>query len=193
MNLDSFKIDRNSLLLIVGIQEKIINTLSNPRRTEKRIIQLIESSKMFHIPIVLIELQPQLYGFTVKPVKNELPEYKPMETASFSLLKDEAVCDKLEPFSGRKIILSGVETHIGILQSCLDLLETGGTVHVPYDAVDSRNADDWKMGLKFMEKAGAVVTGSETIAYQLLKKCGTPEHKHLSKTFRESAQTERSG
>jgi nicotinamidase-related amidase len=185
MNIDELKIDRNSLLLIVDVQDKLLPVISSPERLERKILLLIELSKLFQLPILLTEQYPQGLGLTSKHIRNALPEYKPLEKTSFSILGDGTIREKLKEYDGRKIILTGIETHICILQSGLDLIEAKYPVVIPYDAVDSRNPEDGRVALHLLEKAGAVITGCETIAYQVQKLSATAEFKHLSRIIKE--------
>jgi len=184
MNADTLQIDKSCLLLIVDIQEKLFNVMSDPERIEKRIHLMIELSKCFEIPVLLTEQYPQGLGPTIQSIRNGLPRYQPFEKTSFSIWGDAGIREKLKFHASRKIVLTGIESHICVLQSCLDLLGAGYAVWIPYDAVDSRNREDCRIGLNLMERAGAVISGCETIAFQLLKKSGTPEFKHISKIIK---------
>lgn len=185
MNIDALKIDRNSILLIVDMQDKLIPVISNPKKLERKILLLIELSKLFRLPIMVTEQYPQGLGLTIKHIRNELPEYKPYEKTSFSILGDGRIREKLKEYNRRKIILTGIETHICVLQSGLDMIEAGYPVIIPYDAVDSRNPEDGRIALNLLEKAGAIITGCESIAYQMQKQSGTPEFKHMSRIIKE--------
>jgi nicotinamidase-related amidase len=70
----------------------------------------------------------------------------------------------------RNIIITGVESHICVFQTCVSILERGFKVHVPQDAVDSMTDESWRVGLDLMKQAGAVITSTETVIYQILKK-----------------------
>ncbi len=184
MNTERFKIDDRCLLLIVDVQEKLIHVMSDPEGIEKRFHLLIELSKAFEIPVLLTEQYPLGLGPTIQSIRNGLPQYQPYEKTSFSIWGDAEIREKLKSHKSRKIILTGIESHICVLQSCLDLLGAGFTVWVPYDAVDSRSREDRRIGLNLMEKAGATISGCETITFQLLKTSGTPEFKHISKIIK---------
>ena len=86
---------------------------------------------------------------------------------------------------GRKtVILTGIEAHICILQTALDLLQAGFSVHVPVDAVCSRSKEHWKVAIEQLQMAGAVITCAETVAFELLQEAGAQDFKALSKLFR---------
>ena len=77
-----------------------------------------------------------------------------------------------------------METHICVFQTCVSLLGQGYEVHVPQDAVTSRTDENWQVGLKLMDKAGALITSTETLIYQIMKKAGTPEFKEMLKVIK---------
>ena len=82
------------------------------------------------------------------------------------------------------MILTGMETHVCVLQTCLSLLKEGYFVHLVSDAVCSRKKDDYKTGCELMRDAGAVITCTETVLFQLMEKAGTPEFKAISKRIK---------
>ncbi len=84
----------------------------------------------------------------------------------------------------RNVIITGVESHICVFQTCVSILERGYRVHVPQDAVDSRTNENWRVGLDLMKQAGAVITSTETVIYQILKKAGTKEFKQMLKVMK---------
>ena len=84
----------------------------------------------------------------------------------------------------RNVIITGVESHICVFQTCVSILERGYRVHVPQDAVDSRTDENWRVGLDLMKQAGAVITSTETVIYQILKKTGTKEFEKMLKVMR---------
>jgi nicotinamidase-related amidase len=84
----------------------------------------------------------------------------------------------------KKVILCGMETHVCVLQTCLGLLEDAYTVHVVKDAVCSRTEENYRIGIGFMRDAGAVITGTETVLFQLLERAGTEEFRAISKRIK---------
>jgi nicotinamidase-related amidase len=180
MNPNLFKIDKNTLLLIVDVQERLMRVMPDPQGLEKRIGLLVELARTYGMPVVLTEQYPQGLGPTAEGVRKALDAVHPLGKMTFSICGEDTVVRRLKSHPTEKIILSGIEAHICVLQSCLDLLEAGYQVFVPYDAVDSRKPGDKRVGLGLMEKAGAVITGCEILAFQLLGKAGTPDFKRIS-------------
>jgi nicotinamidase-related amidase len=84
----------------------------------------------------------------------------------------------------QQVVLAGMETHVCVLQTCLDLLKEGFDVHVVSDAVCSRTKQNYRAGLEFMRDAGAVISCTETVLFQLLEKAGTEPFKIISKRIK---------
>ncbi len=182
---DRFYINpEETLLVITDIQEKLVSAMKKDVAEEviKNNILLIETAKIFNIPLILTEQYPKGLGKTVEEIKNSLPEYKPIEKVTFSSLLEPEFEKELTKYSNiKKIILTGIETHICVWQTFLDLVKKGYTVFVPKDAVCSRKKLDWKAGLELINSAGGIVTTTEILVFQLLKRAGTQEFKALLK------------
>jgi nicotinamidase-related amidase len=89
--------------------------------------------------------------------------------------------ERISALDRKKVILCGMETHVCVLQTALGLLRDGKDVHLVQDAVCSRSKSNWRTGVEFMRDAGAVVTSTETVLFQLLGAAGTDEFKAVSK------------
>ena len=109
---------------------------------------------------------------------------KTVEKITFNACKEPEFIEKISSSGRNKIILTGMEAHICVLQTCLGLLEAGYSVNVANDAVCSRKTDNYMTGIEFMRDAGAVITSTETILFQLLEKAGTEEFRNISKRIK---------
>ena len=103
-----------------------------------------------------------------------------MVKTSFSALGEPKFREELKKCRPKSVILTGIETHVCVLQTALELLNEGFEVQVLADGVGSRERLNWAIGLEQMEKAGAVISSTEILAFALLKKAGTPEFKAVS-------------
>jgi len=182
---DKFALNRDdSVFLIVDIQDRLAAAMPGRRQVIDNNLHLIELSKLLDIPVVVTEQYPKGLGPTVDEIKEALPSYSPIEKLDFNCCKAESFSEKLRQAGRKKIVLTGMETHICVLQTCLGLLHDGYDVHVVADAVCSRAEDNWKVGLDFMRGAGAVITCTETVLFQLLGAAGTEEFKAISKRIK---------
>ncbi|MBF0457565.1 MAG: hydrolase [Nitrospirae bacterium] len=170
----------DSVILIVDIQERLAAVMPDKDKLISNTLHVIELAKLLKIPIVLTEQYPKGLGRTIVEIRDALPEYNPFEKISFSACVEEGFIGKLAELGKNKIILCGLETHICVLQTCLDLIGADYQVHVISDCTSSRTQDNKDVGLRQMRQAGGVVTSTETVIFQLLAKAGTDEFKIMS-------------
>ncbi len=185
--MDKFMLDKeNTALLIIDIQERLVAAIKDKvgEAVVNNCQHLIEISKMLNMPITLTEQYPKGLGQTVNEIKNSLPEYKPIEKLAFNCCYEPNFINEIKKLNKKTIILTGIETHICVLQTCMGLLKEGYNVHVVRDAVCSRTKENWQAGVEFMRDAGAVVTCTEIVLFQLLKVAGTEEFKAISKRIK---------
>ena len=185
MSLEKFFLNReNSLFVIIDIQEKLAKVMERRESVIENVLHLIELSKLLSIPVVLTEQYPKGLGHTVEEIKNSLAEYKPIEKISFNCCDEEKFLQAIESYGRKNIVLTGMETHICVLQTALGLLKRGYNVHVVADGVCSRSYENHLTGLEFMRDAGAVITCTETVLFQHLGVAGTQEFKVISQRIK---------
>lgn len=186
-----FKLKKDDLALVVmDVQEKLVRTMDPDEWefTESKIRLLIETAKEFQIPIFLTEQYPKGLGPTISTISKALKDYEQViqvEKLEFSAMANEEFQKKWLDQKKRQALIVGLECHICVAQTALDLLEKGNHVFVPNDAVISRHAEDFGAGLDFMEKGGAIIISSEMALFQLLGRAGTPEFKKLSQLIKD--------
>ena len=181
----NFIIDKdNTALLIVDIQERLIPAMQDGGRLIANCQHLIDLSKMYGMPILLTEQYPKGLGMTVPEIRNALPEYRPFEKTSFSCCGSSDFKGALKKLGRQNILLTGMEAHVCVLQTCLDLMSAGFNAHLVRDAVCSRSAANADTGIEMMRDAGAVITCTETALFQLLKAAGTDEFRAISKRIK---------
>jgi nicotinamidase-related amidase len=171
-------------LLIIDVQEKLMEVMSRRQRVVDNIKKLLELSHLFHLPVMLTEQYPKWLGATLPDIKDFLPDDEPVSKLHFNCCDVSAFNERLDSEGLKNIITVGVESHVCVFQTCISLLDREYQVHVPQDAVDSRTDENWRVGLDLMDRAGAVITSTETVIYQLLKKAGTKEFKKMLKSIR---------
>lgn len=174
----------NSILLIVDIQERLAVVMKEKEKVVANSLHLIEAAKLLQMPVVFAEQYPKGLGPTISEIKEALLSYQPIEKMTFSCCGEPSFLKTLSSTGKKKIILIGMETHVCVLQTCLGLLKEGYDVHIVNDAVCSRRKDNFKTGIEFMRDAGAVITCTETVLFQLLERAGTEEFKAISKRIK---------
>lgn len=184
--LDRFQLDTSStLLMVIDIQEKLCKAM-DPEVLELQtgcVSMLLDAAQELGVPVLVTEQYPAGLGETIPLLREKIQE-PPLEKTSFSCCGDDAVSARIEELGRKNVVVCGMEAHICVLQTVLDLLGRGHNVHVVSDAVMSRKKKNWRMGLEMASAAGAVITSAETVLFQLLKRAGTPEFKKLSRLVR---------
>jgi nicotinamidase-related amidase len=175
--------DRTTLV-VVDVQEAFRKVVPDFDRIAKATATLIEGAEAIGIPVVVTEQYPKGLGETVPEVAEHLPEAtEPLEKVCFSAADAEGF-----DLGGRdQALVCGVETHVCVNQTALDLLDSGVDVQVAEDAVGSRTAENKQVGLHKMERAGAGITSVETALFELLGKAGTDEFKRIQQLILEYA------
>lgn len=174
-----FLTPEDTVLLIIDLQEKLMKAMKDKDRVYFNTSLLLETAKQFDIPVVVTEQYPRGLGPTVDEVTKHLPEHALVEKTSFSACIPD-FNDILRKINRRNIIITGSETHICVFQTARDLVQDGYQVYVPRDAVCSRTDENYENGLELMKMAGAVITNTETVIFDLFKKSGTPPFKAIS-------------
>ncbi|MCD5412497.1 hydrolase [Thermodesulfovibrionales bacterium] len=183
--MDKFLTDKNNAsIVIVDIQDRLAAAMKVKDEVIANCLHLIELAKMQNIPVVLTEQYPKGLGRTVQEITESLLAYQPIEKLAFSCCEEPNFMNEIKRLNKKTIILTGMETHICVLQTCTGLLMEGYNVHLVRDAVCSREKKEWKAGIEFMRDSGAVITCTETVLFQLLRIAGTEEFKVISKRIR---------
>ena len=169
--------DRTTLV-VVDVQEGFRKAIPDFERVAQATATLIEGAEALDMPIVITEQYPKGLGETAPEVAEHLPEgAEPLEKVYFSAADAEGF-----DLGGRdQALVCGIETHVCVNQTVLDLLASGKEVQVAEDAVSSRTEENKRVGLHKMEQAGAVLTSVETALFELLGRAGTDEFKQVQK------------
>lgn len=170
---------KKSALLIIDIQEKIINVMRKHNKLLENTLKLIKGAKILGLPIYFTEQYPKGLGKTVHQIQNEL-EDNSIQKLTFSCSGAEGLFENLKADKIDQVIVCGVESHVCVQQTVLDLLSEGFQVNVPVNAISSRYKIDYSTAISRMEKHGAEITTVESILFELLQICGTPEFKEIS-------------
>lgn len=183
--MEKFFLNRNdTTLLIIDIQEKLARVMEERQRVIENTLHLVELAKLTDIPILITEQYPKGLGQTVSEIGDAVRGVTTLEKITFSCCGEEGFIHSLKDTGRMKVVVVGMETHVCVLQTVLDLLKAGFNVHVVSDAVTSRKVDDKITALQFLRDAGAVITCTETVLFQVLERAGTDEFKTISKRIK---------
>ena len=170
-----------SVGLIIDIQERLHPFISENEKLIKNTAILIEGLKAVGIKIMVTEQYTKGLGTTVEPLKNLLSEISFVEKMAFSCCDEPVFYEKLSLQGVRNVIIAGIESHVCVLQTCIDLLSSGYIPVIVEDCVGSRNPNDKKIAIERMRKEGAVITTYESVLFELLRYSGTDAFKKISK------------
>jgi nicotinamidase-related amidase len=149
------------------------------------VLIVVDAAKVLGIPIIVSEQYPKGLGPTIAAIRERIGEaFAPVEKIEFSCGRSPAFRAALDATGRRDVLACGVEAHVCVLQTVVDLVHDGHRVSVPADAVTSRKPLDLERGLALMDKAGATVGTTETFLFQLLERAGTDEFKAVSRLVR---------
>jgi len=145
--------------------------------------KLIHVAKLLDIPIIITE-QEKL-GQTVKSIRELLKRsYTPLKKSTFSCMGEEKFRKRLKGLKRHTFILTGIESHICIEQTALDLLENGYRVHAVKDAISSRKREDLDCAINKMKPSGIIITSTETIMYELMERSDDEKFKEFLRTVK---------
>lgn len=170
-------------LMVIDIQERLVPAMPNGQKVIRNTNTLLTVSTNLNIPIIVTEQYPKGLGKTVSEVNYNFEGMSVYEKITFSGCTDEVITT-LKELGKKKIIIAGMETHVCVFQTVRDLLAHGYQVFVVGDAVCSRTKENHRNGLSQMSAMGAVVTNTETVFFDLMKKAGTPLFRELSKLIK---------
>lgn len=167
--------------LIIDIQERILPVIINYQMVVDNTIKLIKGFKVLNLPIYFTEQYPKGLGPTVSSITEALGELKPFDKMSFSCSGAKELFNDFKKKNLSQIVVCGIESHVCVQQTVLDLIENNFQVNLAANAVSSRKEFDYKTALERMNHHGAEVTTTEAILFELLNVCGTDQFKAISK------------
>jgi len=167
--------------VLVDVQERLFPHMDQHEKLLRRIRILLEGLKILQVPLLVTEQYPKGLGPTLQPLSMLLDKQDVTEKLSFSCCGEAAFSDALKSLKRPIIILSGIEAHVCVLQTTLDLLEEGYSVVVVEDCISSRNPEDKRVAVERMRSEGAVISTCESVLFELTKVAGTDEFKAISR------------
>ena len=178
--MNKFTLDwQDTIIMVIDIQDRLVPAMQVADKVIKNTNILACAAKEFNIPIITTEQYPRGLGNTVSELREFVNPSYLFEKNSFTAYTDEVKL-ALKQLGRKRIIITGMETHICVFQTTRDLLAHEYNVFIASDAVCSRTKENFLNGLDLIKNMGAVITNTETIIFDLLKKAGSPEFKSLS-------------
>jgi nicotinamidase-related amidase len=173
-----------TLLLVVDVQTKLFAAMHEKEALLRNLQVLIKGAGILGLPIIATEQYPAGLGDTLAEVAALMPDVKPIDKMSFSCWGEKR-CMEAVANSGRKqVLLAGIETHVCVYQTAMDLLDGGYGVQVVTDAVSSRTPANRDAGLQKMRDGGAGLTTIEIALFELLRTAESPNFRELSRLIK---------
>ena len=170
-------------LVVVDIQEKLLAPIFQKDQLVRNAQLLIRLAELLEIPAVVTTQYAKGLGGTVPEIASLLTQAQPIDKLSFSCFGSDQFCSTLRRIPGQRttVLICGMEAHICVAQTALAALREGYLVHVASDAISSRTEWNRNIGLERMRSAGAVISSTEMIIYELLGSSGTAAFKEMLK------------
>ena len=175
---------KDAVVVLIDLQERLLVTMPDRERLVANIRVLLEAAKLLDVPILWTEQYPKGLGPTEPSMARLLPPREGAEKIVFSAWRSPEFSAKLRATDRRSVIMAGIETHVCVMQTALDLVYAGYQVFVPQDCVSSRTEANKQVGLSIMDKAGAAVTSVETAVFQMFERAGGEAFKAFQKMIR---------
>jgi len=174
-------IKEETIAVIVDVQERLFPHIHNNEQLLKNVQILIEGLKILNVPIKVTEQYKKGLGNTVAEISTLLRECPHSEKIAFSCCDEPSFMSLINPSETKHIILAGIESHICVLQTAIDLLEQGYRPVVIEDCVASRNPENKRIAINRMLQLGITVTSYESVLFELCRFAGTDAFKAISK------------
>ena len=170
-----------SAAVIIDLQERLFPHIHDHERLLENCRILISGLQILSIPLIVTEQYSKGLGTTIGPIKNTLSDYQPLEKTSFSCCDLDSFMQQLNRFKRKYIIICGIEAHVCVMQTALDMLSKEYQPVLVEDCVSSRKFNDKQLAVERMRQAGVIVTSYESILFELCRVSGTEQFKTISK------------
>ena len=155
-----------SLLMVIDVQEKLFATMYEQKKVKDNIVRMVEGAKILKVPIIWTEQYSKGLGPTIPELKSALKGHTCYEKITFSCADDDQILKAVEKVKPKDILLCGIEAHVCVYQTAVELIEMGNAVHVVVDAVMSRYKSNHEVALRKMEQVGVNITSVEMALFE---------------------------
>jgi nicotinamidase-related amidase len=171
----------DTVLIIIDIQGNLAQAMYDKENLFTNNVKMIQGVKTLNLPILFTEQIPQKLGQTIPQIASELDGINPIAKTSFSCWDEINFREKLEGLNRRHTVLTGIECHVCVYQTAIDLISNGYNVHLVADAVSSRTPENRQIGIDAIKSAGSKITSTEMVLFELLRTAADPKAKELFK------------
>jgi nicotinamidase-related amidase len=171
----------DTIAVVIDVQKKLYPFISDNEKLTENIVRLIKGLKAIGIELLVTVQYAKGLGDTIEPVQEALGEFNVMEKMSFSCCGDNNFIEAVKKSGKKNVIICGIESHVCVLQTVIDLIENGYKPVLIEDCVSSRSLNDKKIAVERMRQEGAIISTYESILFELLEVSGTETFKEISK------------
>jgi len=175
---------RDSIILLVDYQERFVKVLPDNNETIKNIKLLLAGANIYKVPIYVSEQVPEKLGPTISDFKELLNDATFFSKTTMSCCGKPSFLDALKSKNISKVAVCGIEAHVCVGQSCLDLIHNGFQVHLATDAITSRLLYNKPIAIEKIKNAGGIISSVETILFEMAYEAGNEEFKQLQQLFK---------
>ncbi|CAM2973675.1 hydrolase [Legionella worsleiensis] len=174
---------KDSILALIDVQQKLLPLIANHEPLVQRCEWLLRLAKKLDVPIIVSEQYPKGLGNTVELLNTHINKGNIIEKVHFSCMQQPDYIQRLSSLNKKQVVLIGIEAHVCVFQTAMEMNDAGYEVYAVVDAVGSRNDLDKSYALKRMKQAGIHLVTSEMVFFEWIRVAGTPEFKALSYEF----------
>lgn len=169
----------DAVLLVVDVQDSILKVIHEAERVVTNTIKLVEAAKVLGMPVIVTVQNLDRLGDSTEAIIEALPDTERLNKMTFSCMSGPGFAEKLAETGRKQVLICGIETHVCVNQTALDLLDAGYRVQVVKDAVSSRTSENWLTGIEKMRDAGCVITSTEAAILEGLRDASRPEFREI--------------
>jgi len=171
----------NSVGLVIDIQERLVPAMEENEVLVENCSKLIQGLQILGLPLLVTQQYTKGLGETIDEIKSLIPDFQYIEKKDFSCLGEPVFAEKLALSVARNVIICGIESHVCVLQTAIDLKEAGYNPVVVFDCVSSRSFDNVDLAAERFRYEGIMMTSMESILFELTRSAGASEFKEISK------------
>ncbi|MFN4033560.1 MAG: isochorismatase family protein [Fimbriimonadales bacterium] len=177
-----------SVLVVVDLQETLLRTIKVGEEIANNIILLVKVAQALEVPTMYTTQNAGKLGGVIPELETFVGDTPVIDKLCFSCAGSDAFMKQLQSLSRTQVVLTGIEAHICIMQTALDLVKAGYTVHTPFDAIASRHKRDWKYALLRLSHSSVIVSSVESVIYEWLQEAGTEQFRSVLPLLKEREQ-----
>ena len=170
----------DTAFVAIDFQEKLMPAMSGMEELEDKVVRLIKGMKALGIPTIVTQQYTKGLGETIPSIADALGDFEHVEKNTFGCMANEEFASKIKELGKKDIVVCGIEAHICVQQTVLQLMEEGYNVYLPADCVSSRSENDKLWSITRMGEAGAVITTYEAVLYEILRDSKAEGFKEIS-------------